>query len=251
MMRVSTTMAAALKHWRESASLIISSKRLARNPRPGFINKLLKSEAAVADEEVLRLLLLKRSAGNSFMPNVYVFPGGMVDNTDFSQDWLEVLGGRSSLLEIFTRPQPGPPIFSRPRETELSHVPGNVALRITAIRETFEESGILLAKPASDLVDKNTFFTRPSFATVCIVPEATSSKWRKSIMSDPSQFLVMCKELGMVPDVWSLYEWSNWLTPTSIDKRHDTAFFMSCIDKAPDVSLSDEASHSVVCIFKH
>lgn len=251
MMRVSTTMAAALKHWRESASLIISSKRLARNPRPGFINKLLKSEAAVADEEVLRLLLLKRSAGNSFMPNVYVFPGGMVDNTDFSQDWLEVLGGRSSLLETFTRPQPGPPIFSRPRETELSHVPGNVALRITAIRETFEESGILLAKPASDLVDKDTFFTRPSFATVCIVPEATSSKWRKSIMSDPSQFLVMCKELGMVPDVWSLYEWSNWLTPTSIDKRHDTAFFMSCIDEAPDVSLSDEASHSVVCIFKN
>ncbi|CAG5124792.1 unnamed protein product [Candidula unifasciata] len=246
MMRVTKIMAATLKHWRESASLIISSKRLARPTRQNLMNKFLTPAAAVADDEVFRLLLLKRSGGSSFMPDVYVFPGGMLDNTDFSKDWLEVLGDSCGSLDVFSTSQEGSPIFSRPRDAEFSHIPSEVALRITAIRETFEESGILLARPASDLADKDHFSnTRPLFATVCNVPEATASKWRKSIMSDPSQFLVMCRELGMVPDVWSLYEWSNWLTPPLKGKRFDTAFFVSCIDEGPNVSLSEESSHGV------
>ena len=55
------------------------------------------------------------------------------------------------------------------------------------------------------------------------------------------------RQLECVPDVWSLSEWSNWLTPASLSRRYDTLFYICFLDKEPTVLLDDkEMTHSKV-----
>lgn len=85
----------------------------------------------------------------TMQPNNYVFPGGVIDRFDFSPKWLDVFGASlppqvNPFSSIAGLTQPGrlhPPAFDDTRESPL---PGDVAFRICAIRETFEEAGVLL-----------------------------------------------------------------------------------------------------------
>lgn len=65
---------------------------------------------------------------------------------------------------------------------------------------------------------------------------------------DPGEFITLCKTFDVVPDIWSLSEWSNWLTPvimgdsppdTRSGRRYDTAFYLCMLDEAPP-ALHDE-----------
>ena len=49
-----------------------------------------------------------------------------------------------------------------------------------------------------------------------------------------SDFLTMCKELDVCPNIWSLYEWSDWLTPLHLKtkSRFDTMFYVASTDIA-------------------
>lgn len=249
-------MAVALKHWRESASLIIASKKMAmKQPNPNLLKKLMKTQPEQIEnknEEFLRLLLLKRKPGSSFMPSMYVFPGGASDKSDFSREWLDLIGCKNNnLLHLFTRGKTGSPIFSTIRESPFCDVPSEIALRITAIRETFEESGILLGRPMTDLQDLplSSLSAHPICSTYCNLPTQVSLEWRKQVISDSSNFIHMCNELKMVPDIWSLYEWSNWLTPLLQNARFDTAFFLCCVDEAPLILDSNETEDGAVSLF--
>lgn len=53
--------------------------------------------------------------------------------------------------------------------------------------------------------------------------------------NNPSEFLELCKSLKVVPDLWSLYEWSAWLTPTMLPKRFQTAFFLVTLNNQPQI----------------
>lgn len=74
--------------------------------------------------------------------------------------------------------------------------------------------------------------------------------WRKKVDEDASQFINMCKTCNIVPDVWFLNEWSNWLTPVltssksdkSSQRRYDTVFFMCMIDHIPDAVHNNKES---------
>ena len=49
-----------------------------------------------------------------------------------------------------------------------------------------------------------------------------------------SEFLTMCKEFDICPNIWSLYEWSDWLTPLHLKtkSRFDTMFYIASTDIA-------------------
>ena len=270
-----------------------------------------------ADDTTLQVLIQRRSMKSSFMPNKYVFPGGMADNADFSPHWLplfdattasspfakttagvtptfsrkrpaefsslpsEIDSRISAIRETFEKagveadfsPQPRfdatrsslptcspfdfakttagvTPMFSRKRPAEFSALPSEIAFRISAIRETFEEAGVLLACPAEEKeLAFNSSLASPYYFGenhISLVEE-----WREKVMSDPGQFLVLCKTLSLVPDVWSLYNWSNWLTPIRLEsekgKRFDTAFFICCVGECPHVAEdAQEMVHSEV-----
>lgn len=83
-------------------------------------------------------------------------------------------------------------------------------MRITAIRETFEEVGLLLCKPRGGKHDQVYGHVYSDF---------DRKKWQEKVHNDSSKFLELCKELKVIPDLWSLHEWAAWETPASFKKR--------------------------------
>ncbi|GIX84451.1 nucleoside diphosphate-linked moiety X motif 19 [Caerostris extrusa] len=124
-----------------------------------------------------------------------------------------------------------------PAECGGGPLPPDVALRIAAVRETFEETGVLLMArggPSS---------SPPSswYEGVDVV------SWQERIRRDPLAFADFCLEARVCPDIWSLHEWWDWLTPTSVGhRRYDTMFYVCCLEKQPDVVLD----HSEVVTLK-
>ena len=80
------------------------------------------------------------------MPGAYVFPGGTTEPADADLKWNKLFAGfgleKNSFSPLIPNVPARPQIF-KARENEL---PREISLRITAIRETFEECGILLCK---------------------------------------------------------------------------------------------------------
>ncbi|XP_054892716.1 nucleoside diphosphate-linked moiety X motif 19 [Poeciliopsis prolifica] len=246
-------MNAALKQWKEASTVILAAgRRLGADSlpsRPPLEGNGAATQLPHSSHFDYDVLLLKRSAKSTFMPNAYVFPGGMVDSSDFSSDWLDVfksfLGSPGFGLRSVKQPvEDRPPIFATDRVKLGSPIPGEVALRICAVRETFEESGVLLVVPKEEekRVLKRLQDSRFSQHHTAHTPRCDElSKWRALVNSNPSNFLRMCQELQVLPNIWALHEWANWLTPTAKygRTRFDTAFFMCCLQEMPS-ALQDE-----------
>jgi len=187
-----------------------------------------------------KTLMLTRSAKSKFMPNALVFPGGVVDEADFDPKWLQLF---SKFCPGLTLPKDEIPSSSRPpmfhRENDGKLDP-DLAFRICAIRETFEEVGIFLGR------------TQHESSTPSLSIEETSN-WQGFVHKNAGNFLRFCEELQMAPDIWKLHEWSNWLTPIRLKvtsefsgqidssnspkhlrpRRFDTAFYVATMDSLP------------------
>ena len=218
------------KPWKEASSLIIAAKKNSSNQTSQVLPK--------HDDCDFGILMAKRSSKSSFMANAFVFPGGYVELADFSTKWwavFEAAGMSRNELSRFGSDIQGsrPPIFTEAgvlmQEEYLSAdiLPATVALRITAIRETFEETGILL-------------LNRPDHGNAGHNLSKTELKsWQAKIHDNPSSFPEFCLKVGFCPDIWSLKEWSNWLTPPFEQKRFDTMFHICCLDSSPK-TISDD-----------
>ncbi|RDW76051.1 hypothetical protein BP5796_06872 [Coleophoma crateriformis] len=93
------------------------------------------------------------------------------------------------------------------------HVDGP-AYRLGAIRECFEESGILLAK-------KN-----DGSGSLLEVPETEKNRARKEIHSGKLKFVDWVKTQGGVVDSDSLLPYTRWITPTNVPKRFTTQMYI-------------------------
>jgi len=137
-----------------------------------------------------RLLMGRRNGGHDFMPDKWVFPGGRIDRADFHAPVATEL--RPEVLTRLERTGPA----RRVR-----------ALALTAIRETFEETGLLLAKPVP---------VRPS-----------AGPWKPFL------------DQGVAPDLEALDFVARAITPPYRPKRFDARFFMAEADRL--VSLERQA----------
>ncbi|XP_041375860.1 nucleoside diphosphate-linked moiety X motif 19-like [Gigantopelta aegis] len=250
-------MSRIVRNWREAATLMLCTLR--SNNSKSYNDKAtcsLKKCGTVPHKNFLKqetdsrsvdILMLKRSSQSQFLPSVYVFPGGISHDSDFSQEWIGLFNSCGQHLNFdkfilsnqkpFEENRPDESVFTRKRNV-VSGVPGEVGIRICAIRETFEESGVLIAKHVDDA---RIFNRNPSLFNTGPISGSTFSspvlgQWRERVIHEASQFVVMCRDLNIVPDVWSLYEWCNWLTPvinpvhlSKHRRRFDTAFFACCI----------------------
>lgn len=195
-----------------------------------------------------RLMMVKRSGLSSFLASAYVFPGGRVEIADFSPRWWALFAKFNLTrqdLAVFSQSikGPRPPIvleskiiqesaqFNRPEDS----LPADIGLRISALRETFEETGVLLLTRPGDDADSYQPLSDRDNVNVDL------STWRDKVRKDASSFLDLCLETNLCPNLWSLYEWWNWLTPTSVGhKRCDTMFYVSFLEVEPKVVLDNE-----------
>ncbi|XP_057290448.1 acyl-coenzyme A diphosphatase NUDT19-like isoform X1 [Hydractinia symbiolongicarpus] len=202
----------ATKQWRDAATLMLVARSGAK--RNGY-----------------KILMLKRSAKSKFMPNAYVFPGGVTSlTTDFTEEWNDIFkrnnySNKFSRLLNTTKPQPS----AYTSNISPGRIPPELAFRICAIRETFEESGILLLTDYNGkeiVLDDPTHNLGGEFGTL--------QSWRDKINEDDNNFLKLFRSLKSSPSIHQLFDWSTWLTPNFVSRRFDTMFYTCFVDEIPN-----------------
>lgn len=129
-----------------------------------------------------RVLMGKRHAGHKFMPGKFVFPGGRVDPRDRR---MSVAGALDQACEQRLMARVARPSSSRAR-----------ALALAAIRETFEETGLL--------------FGTAEYGAPLDAPEGTWADFARQ---------------NVFPDLETLTFVARAITPPRRPKRFDTRFF--------------------------
>lgn len=148
----------------------------------------------------LNIFLMRRHSAMEFAPGVIVFPGGGVDDRDRNADI------------AWAGP---PPDWWAQRfgiETDLA-----VALVCSAVRETFEESGVLFAGPADD----------PD----SIIGDASVYRESRHALADHTlSFADFLRTENLVLRSDLLRPWANWVTPEAErTRRYDTYFFVAAL----------------------
>ena len=141
----------------------------------------------------LEVFLIRRHVKSSVLGGVYVFPGGKIDPRDASPDWIKYLD-----MDVNTLKQ-------RLNEPELSPDQA-LAIYVGAIRETFEECGVL--------------FTKSNHQTDNALKDLDSSQGLLSVLDKHN--------LQLSPE--DLVPFSRWITPkmaSLMSKRFDTRFFLA------------------------
>ncbi|XP_039483410.1 nucleoside diphosphate-linked moiety X motif 19 [Drosophila santomea] len=192
---------------------------------------LAKNQVDKATSCDYNALLLTRTQKSTFMPESSVFPGGVCDASDSSPAWLDHFQrneiSATKLRNIGHVRGPRPDIFHT--KADKKSLNPSLALRLTAIRETFEELGILLCR------DSKSFTSTSGYGK--FYDQFDRVHWQHIVHNNASQFLELCKQLDVLPDVWSLHEWSVWRTPSTFTKRFETAFFMTALEQEPSVHI--------------
>ena len=105
----------------------------------------------------------------------------------------------------------------------------NISLRLAALREAYEELGVLLGQRTGQVGES------PSGYSIAI-PDPDISSNQTAVHDNKLPFMELCQKLGIVPDVLNMYEWSVWLTPAMFRKRRfETAFYLVALDAQPEV----------------
>jgi 8-oxo-dGTP pyrophosphatase MutT (NUDIX family) len=155
------------------------------------------------------VFMLRRHAGASFMAGAWVFPGGRLEPTDST---------------VPTH------LVDDPSAADL-------ALRIAAVRETFEESGVLLGR----LPDGR----HPS-PTDLAEMGAEAARARLNDRGDAWDWAEWLDAHDVVLEAGSLGFTSWWITPEAEPKRFDTRFYVAAVPAEQDARHDDiETSHSV------
>jgi len=164
---------------------------------------LLFRAAGPGDPEVL---LLRRHARSGFAASAWVFPGGAVDAADGRLDPARWSGADPGALA---------PVLGHDPATAL-------ALCVAAVRETFEEAGLLLARGPGgappDLRD-------PAVAGL-----------RAELAAPGADLGAALAAYDLVLDLAALTPWRRWVTPVEEPRRYDTVFFLA---RAPDGQVAD------------
>lgn len=186
--------------------------------------------------------MVERSGTGRVMPGNWVFPGGNADPSDADFKWIplfkdvqkiDILNG-----QFFEDGAKIPEIYATADNSE-QIIPKEITLRITAVRELFEEAGILLCKPRTvdpvkHIQDGMLHYEFPELEN-----KEKLQEWQKRVRKDSTSFLQLCKLLDCVPDINALYDWSNWLTPTTFKpkSRFDTMYYMVILPRMPRVVI--------------
>ncbi len=161
----------------------------------------------------LEVCMLRRNLNSDFVGGAYVFPGGGVDPGDSDGELEQVSLGRTDA--------------DASRLVGVDH--GGLAFWVAAIRESFEEAGVLLARD-------------PDGAVISFRDEAVAARFeqhRRDVDTAARSLLEVCRDESLQLDVASMHYFSRWVTPLGAPRRYDTRFFVAA---APDgqVALHDD-----------
>jgi 8-oxo-dGTP pyrophosphatase MutT (NUDIX family) len=164
-------------------------------PRPAATIVLLRDSP-----DGMQVLLMRRNRRAGFVPGAYVFPGGRVDGTDADASALARLDGLSAseAAERLALADSDPPA---------------IAYYLAALREAFEETGILVG-------------VRPDGSAPPTAAEnAEVDSVREAVMDDRVTFAEAAARLDCRIAGDSVEYLAHWITPVPEPRRYDTRFF--------------------------
>jgi 8-oxo-dGTP pyrophosphatase MutT (NUDIX family) len=160
------------------------------------------------DEPRFEVLMIARAERSSFAGGALVFPGGRVDPGDADPQWTE-------------------------HTTGLARDPALAAAQVAAVREAFEEAGVLLARgPGGVLLNADEV--------------AGLGSWRANVERDDALFLTLVRRhsLKLAVDLLTLF--AHWIAPPGLHRRFDTLFFAAPFPAEQEVMEDgDEATEAL------
>jgi len=157
----------------------------------------------------LEVCMVRRHLDSDFVGGAYVFPGGKVDEEDRGDAATASCIGRSDVEA----------------STLLGVERGGLAFWVAALRECFEEAGVLFC------------YAQGAVAGDPLV-DATDPDVRKRLVAmragllaagRDADFLAACVTEGFCLAVDRVHYFSHWITPEGAPKRYDTRFFVAAL----------------------
>ncbi len=181
-------------------------------PRPAATLILVRDASAG-----MEVFMIRRTQAAAFMGGAHVFPGGGVDAGDASAELAAHCEGlddaeASRLLGVER---------------------GGLAYWTAALRECFEEAGLLLAHDAEgSYADLNDAERLQVFA-----------QWRESVRAGRATLADLCREHGLRLAAGRLAYYSHWITQPGRPRRYDTRFFVA---EAPSAQTASHDNSETV-----
>lgn len=166
--------------------------RAPATPRDAATVILLRDEA-----RGFSVFMVRRHDKAGFMAGAYVFPGGTLDAEDASPAWASRVRGRDATEAA--------------RALGEDDGPRALALHVAALRETFEEAGVLLADG---------------------VPPDALEPARARLLAKETTFAALVDELELELRADWLTPLSRWITPAVEPRRYDARFFLAMAPRA-------------------
>lgn len=146
------------------------------------------------DRPDLHVLVLTRRPGSSFVPGMVVFPGGGVDGDDADPAWAGLVDG----------------IDDEAASAQLGLESGGLAYWVAAVRETWEETGVLLARGQHTDPDR-------------------LARLRSDVDAGRRRFLDVVASEGWRLAGDELAGAARWVTPLGLSRRYDTQFLVAAL----------------------
>jgi 8-oxo-dGTP pyrophosphatase MutT (NUDIX family) len=181
---------------REGATAVKDGKQKPAVPMPSATVTIVRDAP-----RGIEVLMMKRNLKSGFVPGMYVFPGGGLDDTDL---YFKNNNLCNCLDDVSASGALGVPC-------------DGLAYWVAAIREAFEESGLLLARnEAGEIVS----LTDPQIAQ-------RFTEHRRQLNAGTAEFpaLLQAENLQLAAD--QLTYFAHWITPVGLPRRYDTRFFMA------------------------
>ncbi|MFF9398093.1 MULTISPECIES: NUDIX hydrolase [unclassified Streptomyces] len=202
--------------WPDRIRALAAGELTPTTPRRAATVMLLR-DPAVGTQDGIAVHMLRRRASMAFAGGAYAYPGGGVDPRDDDR-----LVGWA-----------GPPLGSWAGRLGVGTPAEAQAIVCAAVRETYEEAGVLLAGPTADSV----------------VSDTTGADWeadRAALVARELSFAEFLDRRGLVLRSDLLGAWARWITPEFEPRRYDTWFFVAALPEGQRTrNVSTEADRAV------
>jgi 8-oxo-dGTP pyrophosphatase MutT (NUDIX family) len=164
----------------------------------------------------VEVLMMKRPVAMKFAGGAYVFPGGSVDSADS-----DGVAWHGPSPEEFGERLGATPALAR-------------ALVLAAVRETFEEAGVLLAGTPDGAL---------------VVPDGPDWEADRAALNDGTMPLAdLLGRRGLVLRADLLTPWARWITPLAEPRRFDTRFFAAALPAGQRVTAHAAEADKIVWV---
>ena len=162
------------------------------------------------EDDGLQTYLMRRASTMAFAAGMHVFPGGRIDDVD-----------ADAALQWAREAPDARRLTATDRQAR--------GLVVGAVREVFEETGILLAVDAAGCTPTE--------------DDAWESD-RAAVAASSAAFAPMLARRGLRLDPRLLPVWTHWITPEVESKRYDVRFFVAAVPEGQTArDVSGEADH--------